>query len=236
MAVYLTGDIHGMLDDRFEVWNFPEGEELTHDDYLIILGDFSMPYDMLEDDSGLRELNAKPWTTLFIDGNHEQHDYLASLPESEWHGGIAHRYPGYRNIIHLIRGEVYEIDGRTFFCMGGAQSMDKAIQQEWGTWHPEEMPDEAEYANAEQNLARHDWEVDFVLTHTCANRMLETAIGGNGFANTEIITDELTDFLDNLEDRLQYKHWFFGHLHSDCDLDDRHTLLFQSIVDLDDYE
>ncbi len=234
MAIYLTGDVHGMPDDRFEAWNFPEGEELTRDDHLIILGDFSMPYDMLEDDSDLRELNAKPWTTLFIDGNHEQHDHLASLPESEWHGGIVHRYPEYRNIIHLMRGEVYEIDGHSFFCMGGAQSMDKAIQQEWGTWYPEEMPDESEYANAEQNLARYDWDVDFVLTHTCADRMLEAAIGGNGLANAEIVTDELTDFLDDLEDGLQYEHWFFGHFHNDCELDDKHTVLYQSIVDLAD--
>lgn len=236
MAIYLTGDIHGMVDDpeRFDVWSFPEGEELTRDDYLIVLGDFGMPYDTLEDESDLRDLAMKPWTTLFIDGNHERHDYLASLLESEWHGGVVHKYPRYKNIIHLMRGEVYEIDGYRFFCMGGAQSMDKAIQQEWGTWFPEELPDDAEYTNALDNLAKNDWQVDFVLTHTCANRMLESALGNNGLLNGEIITDELTDFLDDLEDRLQYKHWFFGHFHNDCELDDGHTVLYQSIVDLAD--
>lgn len=60
MAVYITGDIHGMIDDpeRFSPWNFPDGIELGKDDYVIILGDFGMPYDMLESDCDLRDLSS----------------------------------------------------------------------------------------------------------------------------------------------------------------------------------
>ena len=149
MAVFLTGDIHGLIDDpdRFEVWNFPEGENLTRNDYVIVLGDFGMPFDMMESDDDLRKLASKPWTTLFVDGNHERFDFLNRLPETEWRGGLVHRYPGYGRIIHLMRGEVYDIDGRTFFAMGGATSVDKCAQQERGTWFPEELPDEREYRN-----------------------------------------------------------------------------------------
>ena len=61
MAVFLTGDIHGLIDDpdRFEVWNFPEGENLTRNDYVIVLGDFGMPFDMMESDDDLRKPGAK---------------------------------------------------------------------------------------------------------------------------------------------------------------------------------
>ena len=81
MAVFLTGDIHGLIDDpdRFEVWNFPEGENLTRNDYVIVLGDFGMPFDMMESDDDLRKLASKPWTTLFVDGNHERFDFLIRL-------------------------------------------------------------------------------------------------------------------------------------------------------------
>lgn len=237
MAIYLTGDTHGMIDDpeRFEVWNWPEGAELTRDDFLVVLGDFGMPFDLLESDVDLRALNAKPWTTLFIDGNHEYFPYLDNLDEEEWHGGMVHRYPRHRNIIHLMRGEVYELDGHTFFCMGGAQSVDKDFQQANGTWFPEELPDSYEYRNALRNLERHGWKVDFVLSHTCANRMLEAAIGSWGLPGVSIITDELTDFFDELEDRLGFEHWFFGHFHNDSQLDGRHSVLYQSIVDVEDY-
>ncbi len=239
MAVYLTGDTHGMVGsedfDRFEVWNFPEGAELTRDDCLIVLGDFGMPSDLFDSDHDLRSLAAKPWTTLFIDGNHERFDYLNHLKVEKWHGGAVHRYPRYENIVHLMRGEVYDIGGYSFFCMGGAQSIDKAIQQSWGTWFPEEIPDEAEYANARKNLARCDWRIDFVLSHTCATRYLAEAIGDKGFIGVGAVSDKLTDFLDELEDKLQYRHWFCGHFHRDCDINSRHTVLYRSIVDLEDY-
>lgn len=237
MTIYLTGDIHGMAQDpeRFEVWNFPEGAELSRDDYLIILGDFGMPYDLLESNRDLRNLAAKPWTTLFVDGNHERFDYLNRLDISEWHGGRVQRFPRWKNIIHLMRGEVYEIDGHTFFCMGGAQSIDKDFQQANGTWFPEELPDNHEYANALNSLEKHSWHVDFVFSHTCANRMTIDALGQSNLLAVNVMSDRLTSFLDDLEDKLRYTHWFFGHFHRDARLDDYHTLLYQSIVNLDDY-
>ena len=236
MAVFLTGDIHGLIDDpdRFEVWNFPEGENLTRNDYVIVLGDFGMPFDMMESDDDLRKLASKPWTTLFVDGNHERFDFLNRLPETEWRGGLVHRYPGYGRIIHLMRGEVYDIDGRTFFAMGGATSVDKCAQQVRGTWFPEELPDEREYRNARKNLEKHGWKVDFILSHTCATSMLPLALQCVDDGSS-ILTDELTDFLDELE-TADFKHWFFGHFHNDLPyLDARHTCLYQTVVSLDEH-
>lgn len=237
MAIYLTGDIHGLIDDpeRFEVWNFPEGAELTRDDFVIVLGDFGLPSDALEDDCDLDVLNEKPWTTLFVDGNHEYFPFYWELDMEEWHGGYVQRYPRHKNIIHLMRGEIYDIDGHNFFCMGGAASVDKAFQISNGTWYEEELPDEYEYANANKNLRKHDFKVDFVLSHTCSNRMLEAAIGCKGLPGVPILTDELTDYFESLEDALDYERWFFGHHHQDADLDGKHTVLYQSIVDLEDY-
>lgn len=237
MTVYLTGDVHGLVNDpeRFEIWNFPEGAELTRGDFVIILGDFGLPFDALENDYDLSNLNAKPWTTLFVDGNHEYFPFYRELDAEEWHGGYVQRYPRHRNIIHLMRGETYDIDGYNFFCMGGATSVDKAFQVSNGTWYEEELPDGYEYNNADNNLHERDFRVDFVLSHTCSNRMLEAAVGCSGLSGTPILTDELTDYFESLEDKLNYKHWFFGHFHQDADLDGKHTVLYQSIVNLESY-
>lgn len=237
MAIYLTGDIHGMTDDpdRFEAWSFPEGEELTEYDYLIILGDFAMPFAGYPDDE-LRKLAAKPWTTLFIDGNHEYYPYLRELDEEDWHGGRVQRYPDHPNIIHLMRGEVYEIEGRTFFCLGGATSIDRKAREAQGMWFADELPEDWELDHAEENLERVNWEVDYVLTHTCADRMLERALDRTAAAGYDIIHDDLTAFLDKLEKKLDYRYWFFGHFHEDAQIDERHSILFQDIVDLDDYD
>lgn len=46
--------------------------------------------------------------------------------------------------------------------------------------------------------------------------------------------DRFTGYLDTLEDRLAFRHWYFGHLHRDRDLDDAHTVLYNEVVRLGD--
>ncbi|MBM6867099.1 hypothetical protein [Collinsella tanakaei] len=70
-------------------------------------------------------LGDRPWTTLFVDGNHECFPHLAELPVSDRWGGRVQVYPDHPSIIHLMRGEIYDIDGARIFAMGGAASHDK---------------------------------------------------------------------------------------------------------------
>ncbi|MEK3792939.1 metallophosphoesterase family protein [Paenibacillus sp. FSL R7-0204] len=91
--IYITGDIHGSISvaSRFNSRNFPEGRTLTKQDYVIIVGDFGLLWaDDAEDRFWLKWLTEKPWTTLFIDGNHENFDLLESYPVFEWNGGRVH--------------------------------------------------------------------------------------------------------------------------------------------------
>ncbi|WP_418825946.1 hypothetical protein [Paratractidigestivibacter sp.] len=48
---------------------------------------------------------------------------LAELPETERCGGHVHIVRP--NILHLMRGEVFDIDGTTVLAMGGAASHDR---------------------------------------------------------------------------------------------------------------
>lgn len=63
---------------------------------------------------------------LFVDGNHENHDLLDALAVSHWNGGRAHVLPGRPHVIHLMRGQFYEVPDRgRWFVMGGARSQDR---------------------------------------------------------------------------------------------------------------
>lgn len=124
MTIYLTGDTHGHIDiAKLNNKNFPDQKKLTKKDYVVVLGDFGLVWNKSKrQESLLNEYNSKAYTLLFIDGNHENFDLLNEYPVEEWNGGKVHRIK--ENIIHLMRGQVFNMDGKTFFTMGGAYSID----------------------------------------------------------------------------------------------------------------
>jgi len=124
--IYITGDTHGIIDwGKINTSRFPEQKDLTKDDYLIVLGDFGGVWGDADQDRYIQKTyGERNFTTLFIDGNHENHDLLDSYPVEEWCGGKVHRITD--SIIHLMRGQVFVINGIKFFTMGGAESTDKA--------------------------------------------------------------------------------------------------------------
>ena len=64
----------------------------------------------------------RSYTLLFVDGNHENFDRLNGYPVKEWHGGKVHELRPH--VMHLMRGQVFEIDGKKIFAFGGASSHD----------------------------------------------------------------------------------------------------------------
>ena len=110
--IYATGDLHGN-SLRFQPQYFPEQAEMTKDDYMIVCGDFGCIWNGdKSDDPQLDRLEALPFTVLFVDGNHENFDALNEYPVEQWHGGNAHKIRPH--VIHLMRGQAFELQGRTF--------------------------------------------------------------------------------------------------------------------------
>lgn len=140
MGFLITGDIHGTLDIG-KVVKFFEGQEddFSKDDYLIICGDVGVCGFSASNEAEIRNiLRSLPITTLFIDGNHENFEQLDSYAVDEWNGGKVHFIES--DIIHLMRGQVYDIEGTTFFTFDGAYSIDKMYRTEGISWFPEETP------------------------------------------------------------------------------------------------
>ena len=123
--IYITGDTHGDVR-RLNTTSFYEQKEMTKDDYVIILGDFGLVWDYKgesrEERNWLNWLEEKSFTTLFIDGNHENHDRIREMSVEMWNGGKVHKVRP--SVIHLMRGQVFNIDGLKIFTFGGARSHD----------------------------------------------------------------------------------------------------------------
>lgn len=218
--LYITGDTHGNFD-RILKWT--ETTNLNKDkDFLFILGDFGYIWDnkrtSFEKDN-LDFISCLPFTTLFIDGNHENHERLNSMRVVNFSGGKAHKV--YDSIYHLMRGQVYEIAGKRIFTFGGASSIDKHLRTEDISWWKEEEFNYCEANTAYENLNNVGWEVDYVLTHSAPLSIRDKLLEGNKPSSTERM-------LEAMLRNIKFKRWYFGHYHIDKKMDN-FTAMYENI-------
>lgn len=217
--IFVTGDTHYPIDGGkllFRRENFPV-PALCREDYVIVLGDFGLFWAKRAPKNGrnMRRVRELPYTLLFVDGNHENFDWLEEFPVVEKFGGKVHRCG--ENILHLMRGEIYTIQDKRFFVCGGAASHDREFRQTRISWWPQENISEAEKRNALQHLDAAG-DVDFILTHTCPNSITQEMFGATP------IYDVTGEFLNIVNERLPETPWYFGHWHEERDLGRFHCL------------
>lgn len=246
--IFITGDIHGE-PSRFSVDNFPEQKEMTKNDYVIITGDFGLVWNNSKQEKWwLKWLNKKPFTTLFVDGNHENFDLLNSYPVIDFCGGKAHQISD--SIYHLIRGYVFTIEGKKFFCFGGASSHDiqdgildpaeyskeefkkvyKKLQNNYAmfrikgiSWWEEEMPSQEEMIKGISSLDENENKVDFVISHCCPQDVASTM----GFSTPDKLTKYFNDLIFN--NKIHFKKWYFGHYHVEKQIFGKFVCLYNNI-------
>ena len=226
MSFIISGDTHGTLDLGKIVKFFDEHEGEYHDDdYLIICGDVAVCGFIASDEAETRKvLRNLPVTTLFVDGNHENFEQLNSYYVDTWNGGKAHFIES--RIIHLMRGQVYDIDSTRFFTFGGAYSIDKESRAEGITWFPEEMPNREEYEEGWKNLEKVDFQVDYIITHT-GPRDVVAAMGYGELSDDEV---ELRQYLQRVADNTDFDAWYFGHFHEDAVVEDMFYCLYDELI------
>lgn len=120
------------------------------------LGDFGFVWGQQR--SGLNDLsrilNDLDFQLFFVDGNHEDFDTLLAIPISD--DGIRWVAP---RIGHLPRGTRFDIRGRSFAVMGGANSIDHFQRQVGVSWWAEESISDADLATLGSS------QVDVLLGH-----------------------------------------------------------------------
>ena len=228
--VFVTGDVHCPIDvHKLNTKNFPLQKSLTKEDYLIVCGDMGLVWSYpdgpryKEDLYWQKWFNNRNYTTLFVDGNHENHPILASYPVVDFCGGKAHQIKD--SVYHLIRGEVYTIDGKTFFCFGGASSHDKHLRKEGVDWWPEEIANFAEMNKAIDNLEKYNNEVDYIISHCCSTRV-------QNIISPYYESDSMTQFFKFIEENIKFKAWYFGHYHTDMVITPNFVCVYDQIFKL----
>jgi predicted phosphodiesterase len=221
-VTYITGDTHIPCDiSKLKTKRFPDSKNLSKNDFLIICGDFGGVWNNDNEELYWRKwLDCKNFTTLFVDGNHENFNLLNEFEIVDFCNGKARKISD--SIYHLMRGQIYEIDGKRIFTFGGAASHDIEYRTKDKNWWEEELPSERELILAQKNLEAVDWKVDYIVTH-CAPTSIQQMIAPSYDAN------RLTDFLETIKEKATYQAWYFGHYHTDGMVEERFVCLFNQI-------
>lgn len=250
--IFVTGDCHADYT-KFSSKRFPGQRNMTKDDFVIVCGDFGIWHDTNEEEYWLDWLNNKPFTTLFVDGNHENFDrlYGNEFQVVDFHGGNAHMIRN--SIYHLMRGYVFELQGKKFFAFGGASchDIDDGILDEadfktheefmetyrqWDrswkmfrinhqSWWSQELPSDEEMQRGRESLAQHSNKVDFVITH-CLPQEIASIISCGEYKQ-----DRLTTYFNSIvHGGLEFERWFCGHYHIDRRVMGNYDILYHNIM------
>ena len=225
---YITGDTHR---DFSRIITFCQENNTSLDDSLIITGDAGINYYCdYRDEEVLEQLSRLPINLLCVHGNHEARPYsLTIYKEQEKYGVYVLQHDRYKNIMFLYDCEVYNFDGIEAIVIGGAYSVDKQYRILRGyNWWTDEQPSKGtknEFVDVCDELR---WSIDCVLSHTCPLKYepIETFMPGIDQRKVDKSTEE---WLDSLEDRLDYKKWYCGHYHTDKSID-KMRFLFNDII------
>ena len=258
--IFITGDIHSD-PRRFSVKSFPAQKNMDKSDVVIITGDFGLIWKESEtgyENYWLEWLNNKPFTTLFVDGNHENFDRLLSYPTAQKFGGLVHEIRS--SVFHLMRGEIYEINGSKIFTFGGAQSHDIkgfASQKELEKDYTAGILDQNNPAfQSKKKLLKQQqkpyrinhktwWkeempsfdEMNYALKNLKKhNNAVDFIITHDAPSSDCILLDRnikinsLNIFLEDIRTNCNYKHWYFGHHHKDKHINNSETCVYEKII------
>ena len=208
--IYITGDTHGLRDlSKFQSEEFLKKIN-KKGNYVIITGDAGITWNQDTMKKCIDFYSKFDCEILFVDGNNDNFDILDKLPVSEYCGGKVHKIG--ENIYHLMRGEIFDIEGISFLAFGGADSWDSPRAYPWTnrvegiSWWERECPSKAEFENALSNLQTRNNKVDVILTHEGTSECAEY------FGSC---TRDVCNMLNMIDNKVDYRLWYFGHHHHD---------------------
>ena len=237
MKLFLTGDTHGDDFHRLNSKNFPEGKLLNKEDYVVVLGDFGCPWNnfinndintiSMEDKWILETFyNKKPWTTLFIPGNHENYNNLNCYPEVHLDPICISGGPKVKKLndsVYMLQNGFYQFGNKLVYCFGGATSIDKKYRIEDVSWWKQEVPTHEELEMYFTQFINSGKIPNYIFSHTTSSIVTETAIlqlGSLGFNIQSKINDPVVKYLDNIleyikkhDTKNEYLANFCGHFH-----------------------
>ena len=237
---FVTGDTHILKDFKHlhALCNVYE-KNLNKDDVVIICGDVGLTWDR---NTCCNLLNIfayqnLPCTVVIVDGNHENFDTLYKYPVVEKFGNTAYQISS--SVFYLRRGNIYKINGQTFFVFGGGDSVGKLTSIPHKDWWKEEAPSPLEFRTGFTFLELCNWEVDYIITHSCGFKdleQLEEKIQVFYCKDPDNPDLFLKKFIDEIKEKTNFKHHYCGHYHQDVTINEKTTFLFKGYKEITDYK
>ncbi len=224
-TVYITGDMHGDMERLYD----KEFRKLKKGDTLIVCGDFGYIFDgnSLEKNF-IKFFATRKFVTCFVDGTHDNLDKINSSRITVWKGGKVHRIKG--NLLHMMRGQIFNIEGNTFFTFGGGESLDKDMRVQNGLWWRDEEPTPIEMAEGARRLDEENCTVDYIITHEPPSLVKSAMLLRSGEIDR---TNKLNGYFEELCRSLKFKMWFFGSLHEDKRITEHHTCVYEKLIKIE---
>ncbi len=220
--VYITGDMHS---DEARLYD-KEWRKLKKGDTLIVCGDFGYIWaGGKEEREYIKYLGSRKFTVAFLDGTHDNLDRINAARTTYWKGGMVHRISD--NLLHLMRGQVFEIEGHKIFTFGGGESTDKDMRIPTRLWWRDEMPSATEMTEAAKCLDERGRQVDYILTHEPPSLVKSAMLLRKSMSEN---VNKLNGFFEEIDENCVYKHWFFGSMHEDRLVTPKHTCVFKKIL------
>lgn len=221
--IYVTGDMHG----DYRIFSQKKFKNIKEGDTLIVCGDFGFIWNGdLKEKKTLDKLAKKKYNICFVDGTHENFELLSKYPVINFAGGKAHKIR--ENIFHLMRGQVFEIEGEHIFAMGGGESPD--VDLRYGdNWSNAEIPTREEMREGATNLERYKFKVDYIITHEPAQKIKNFLKLKD---NEPLLVSGLNAYFQELSTSCDYTRWFFGSLHEDKFVSSSQIAIFRNLINV----
>ncbi|MBQ6815819.1 MAG: metallophosphoesterase [Clostridia bacterium] len=225
--IYITGDMHGNIERLYD----REWRKLKKGDTLIVCGDLGYLWaGGKEEEEVIKYLGSRKFTVAFVEGTHDNLQKINRCRTTYWKGGMVHRIEG--NLLHLMRGQVFNIEDTKIFTFGGGESLDKDMRLENNLWWREEMPTPAQMTGAAKQLDDLDCKVDYIITHEPPSLVKSAMLLRRGLADR---VNKLNGFFEEINENCSFKHWYFGSLHEDRLVTPKHTCVFGKVLPIDYY-
>lgn len=218
--IWITGDKHGQIEAFEEDSRY---KKIKKRDTLIVCGDFGFVWDGSKQEmKNLKWLDKRKYTIAFVDGCHENFDLLSHYPIVDFCGGKARELAD--NIYQLMRGELYEIDGKKVLSFGGGISDNHDEDLLGISWWKAEAPTDKEISNAIESLKKAEGEVDLIVSYEpplsikpCMEEMLQDS-------------GTIHEVLEQIRTHCSFKMWYFGKYHVDKHIPPSYVAVFEKLL------
>lgn len=224
--VFIFGDTHGISDsflgqlDSIMKKKGIKRNGPKKDNIVIIAGDCGFCFwsnNYFTDEKYLyrqryeadrRKLLTKfPFTFICVLGNHENYEYIYSLPKAQIFGGKCFKEPNIENVFYLRNGEVITINNKKIWTFGGGLSIDKEWREEHITWWKDEIRIK-DFKKGTKSYSEN--QIDYIITHDVSNEIF------NIIAPMLYLQEKrcpLQDYFSKIKQIKPYKKWFSAHYH-----------------------